>query len=158
MEEQLIAIMTAALLQAGIIEATTPAAAVPIFRQGSLGESEIYPDTFLTFWNGGEAESTAYDNDTATVVWRFDVNAYSTDAGTVYSLTDLLRHLLKRAGWQTPDRGHDVASDEITHTGRGISVTYLKTLQPNAEPEPTPTPTPTPEPEAEQEPGPQPTN
>lgn len=155
MEDQLIAIMTQALMQMGIIEADTPEKNVPIFRQGSLGESQEYPDTFLTYWNGGEAEATAYDNDTATVVWRYDANAYSTDPATVYNLIALLRHLLKSAGWQTPDRGHDVATDEITHTGRGLSVTYLKTFTPNAEPEPTPTPTPEPTPEPELEPEPQ---
>lgn len=129
MEDQLIEIMTAALLEAGIITAATPAKEIPIFRQGSLGESESYPPVFLTFWANTEYELTAYDNETATVVWPFQVNAYSTSPAQVYSLTRLLRHLYKAAGWQTPDRGHDVASDENTHTGRGITVTYLTTLQ-----------------------------
>lgn len=129
MEDKLIEIATAALLEAGIITAETPAADVPIFRQGSLGESDRYPDTFITFWANTEYEQTAYDNTTATVVYPYQVNAYSTSAALVYNLVRLLRHLYKAAGWQTPDRGHDVASDEITHTGRGINVTYLKTLQ-----------------------------
>ena len=129
MEDELMAILTAVLLEAGIITADTPAAEIPIFRQGSLGEADIYPDTFLTFWAGTEYETTAYSNTTATVVWPFDVNAYSTSPATVYSLTAAARDAFKAAGWQTPDRGHDVASDEITHTGRGIRITYLKTLQ-----------------------------
>ena len=131
MEEQLIAIMAQTLLEAGIITASTPAVEIPIFRQGSLGETDVYPDTFMTFWNNNETGMTAYDNDTATVVWSFDANAYSTDPATVYSLTADLRRKLKAAGWQTPDRGHDVGSDEQTHTGRGISVTYLTTYTPN---------------------------
>lgn len=129
MEDKLIEIMTAVLLEAGIITAATPAEEVPIFRQGSLGEDDKYPDTFLTFWNSAESELTAYSNETATVVWRFDANVYSTSAATVYSLARSLRAAMKAAGWQTPDRGHDVGSDEITHTGRGISVTYIETLQ-----------------------------
>ena len=129
MEDKLIEIMTAVLLEAGLISASTPAEEIPIFRQGSLGEEEDYPPTFLTFWNSAETELTAYNNDTGTVVWRFDVNAYSTSASTVYSLTSSLRNALKKAGWQTPDRGHDVGSDEITHVGRGISVTFIETLQ-----------------------------
>lgn len=129
MEDRLIEIMTAVLLEAGIITAATPAEAIPIFRQGSLGEDDKYPDTFLTFWSSAESELTAYSNETATVVWRFDVNVYSTSAATVYSLAGSLRAAIKAAGWQTPDRGHDVGSDEITHVGRGISVTYIETLQ-----------------------------
>lgn len=129
MEDKLIEIMTAVLLETGIITAATPAEAIPIFRQGSLGEDDKYPDTFLTFWGSAESELTAYSNETATVVWRFDVNVYSTSAATVYSLAGSLRAALKAAGWQTPDRGHDVGSDEITHVGRGISVTYIETLQ-----------------------------
>lgn len=138
MEDELIEIMTAALLQENIITASTPAEETPIFRQGSLGEEDLYPDTFLTFWGSAEAEQSAYDNDTATVVWRYDVNAYSTSPAMAYHLAAVLRHLLKKAGWQTPDRGHDVGSDEITHTGRGVSVTYLKTYTPNAAPDPKP--------------------
>lgn len=135
MEDQLIAIMAEVLLAAEIITASTPVVEIPIFRQGSLGEADVYPDTFMTFWNGSESELTAYDNDTATVVWSFDANAYSTDPAKAYSLTAALRKKLKAAGWQTPDRGHDVGSDVITHTGRGISVTYLTTYTPNeAEP------------------------
>lgn len=129
MEDRLIEIMTSVLLAAELITDKTPAEEIPIFRQGSLGESDDYPPTFLTFWGSAESELTAYSNETATVVWRFDVNVYSTSAATVYSLCDSLRAAFKTADWQTPDRGHDVGSDEITHVGRGISVTYLQTLQ-----------------------------
>ena len=130
MEDELITIMTAALLEEKVIDDKTPAEDIPIFRQGSLGENVAYPDTFMTFWCSSEVEQSAYDNGTATIVWRFDANAYSTSVSLVYSLMDTCRKLLKAAGWQTPDRGHDVASDEITHTGRGISVTKLITQNP----------------------------
>lgn len=129
MEDELIEVMTEVLLAAGLITATTPAKLIPIFLQGSLGEDEAYPPTFLTFWNSAETEQTAYNNDTATVVWTYQVNAYSTSADMVYSLLRSLRKALKKAGWQIPDRGHDVGSDEKTHVGRGISATFLKTLQ-----------------------------
>ena len=128
MEDELITILTAVLLTAEIITDKTPAEKIPIFRQGSLGEDEAYPDTFFTFWSGSDNEHSAYDNDTALAVSSFDVNCYSTSASIAYSLTAAARTALKAAGWQTPDRGHDVASDEVTHTGRGISVTYLQTL------------------------------
>lgn len=123
----------------------------PVIRQGSLAPDAAYPATFFTFWNNSDVERSAYDNATALVVWEFDVNVYSNDPSTTYSLLAQARDALKAAGWQTPDRGHDLASDEITHTGRGITVTYLGTV-PEPEPEPEPTPGPEPEPEPTPEP------
>lgn len=93
----------------------------PVFRQGSLSEDEPYPDTFFTFWCNDEYEAAAYDNETKRVTYDFDVNVYSTDPTTVYSLTSSARALLKKNGFVTPSRGYDVGSDEETHTGRGMN-------------------------------------
>ena len=128
----------------------------PVIRQGSLAPDAAYPETFFTFWNRSEEEQSAYDNETALVVHEFDVNVYSTDPATVYSLLGQARDALKAAGWQTPDRGHDIASDEITHTGRGLTCTYIETLTDEPQPEPDPDPTPDPEPEPEPTPTPDP--
>lgn len=98
----------------------------PVIRQGSLGDDEPYPDTFFTFWNNDEFEQSAYDNSTVSVVFSFDVNVYSTDPNTVYDLQQRARKLLKQHDFQTPTRGYDVASDEDSHTGRGMAVTKLK--------------------------------
>ena len=125
----------------------------PVIRQGSLAPDAAYPGTFFTFWNRSEEEQSAYDNETALVVHEYDVNVYSTDPSTVYTLLAQARDALKAAGWQTPDRGHDIASDEITHTGRGLTCTFIETL---TDPEPTPEPTPDPDPEPEPEPTPEP--
>lgn len=97
----------------------------PVIRQGSLAPAEAYPETFFTFWCNSETEQSAYNNETVSVVYDFDVNVYSTSPTTVYELLKAARKTLKQNGWQTPDRGHDVASDEITHTGRGMEVTFL---------------------------------
>lgn len=98
----------------------------PVIRQGSLAENEQYPPTFFTFWNNGEWEQNAYDNQTVTIIHDFDVNVYSDDPAKVYELLTQARSLLKNNGYQTPDRGHDVASDTDTHTGRGINVTTIE--------------------------------
>lgn len=108
---------------------------VPVIRQGSLAPEAAYPATFFTFWNRTEEERSAYDDKTALVVHNFDVNVYSNDPSMTYSLLSQARDALKAAGWQTPERGHDIASDEITHTGRGLTCTFIETL---TEPEPTP--------------------
>ena len=99
----------------------------PVIRQGSLAPDETYPDTFFTFWNNDETEHSAYDNDTANVDYDFDVNVYSTNPDTAYQLLSQARKLLKENGWIIATRGYDVASDEITHIGRGIEILYLKT-------------------------------
>ena len=65
-------------------------------------------------------------NETANVDYDFDVNVYSTDPATAYSLLGQARELLKQNGWIIATRGYDVSSDEITHIGRGMEVMYLK--------------------------------
>jgi hypothetical protein len=97
----------------------------PVYRQGSLAENEPYPPTFFTFWSNGNYEQSAYDNSVMLVISDFDVNVYADDPETVYSLLKQARTLLSHNGYQIPDRGHDLASDVDTHTGRGINVTYL---------------------------------
>lgn len=99
---------------------------MPVIRQGSLGPDETYPDTFFTFWNNDESEHSAYDNDTASVDYSFDVNVYSTDPDTAYSLLTQARKLLKQNNWIIATRAYDLLSDEITHVGRGMEVQYLK--------------------------------
>lgn len=99
----------------------------PVFRQGSLTETEAYPDTFFTFWNNSEDGLSFYDNDVVIVAYDFSVNVYSTDPEKVYNLLAEARRLLKANDWIIVSRGHDVPSDEITHTGRGCEVGYLNT-------------------------------
>jgi len=98
----------------------------PVIRQGSLAPEESYPETFFTFWNNDETEHSAYDNETTSVDWTFQVNVYSIDPDLAYSLLGEARALLKSAGYVAPTRGYDVASDEITHVGRGMVVMYLQ--------------------------------
>ena len=107
----------------------------PVMRQGSLPPDTAYPATFFTFWQRTEEGESYYDNQTASVVYSFDVNVYSSDPETAYSLLASARKLLKQNGWVTPERGRDVSSDEATHIGRGMNVQYLQ-YGADAEPEP----------------------
>lgn len=97
-----------------------------VIRQGSLAEDESYKDTFFTFWNNNEEGQSFYDNETASATYDFDINVYSTDPDKAYTLLDNARNLLKQNGWTIITRAYDVASDEITHIGRGMRITYLK--------------------------------
>ena len=98
----------------------------PVIRQGSLPADKAYPDTFFTFWNSTEDGQSFYDNDTASVVYDFNVNVYSTSPDVAYSTLAAARTLLKSNGWIIATRGYDAASDEITHVGRGMGVQFLE--------------------------------
>ena len=101
----------------------------PVIRQGSLGEDEAYPNTFFTFWNNSEDGDSFYDNETIKIIHDFNVNVYSTDPETTYSLLRNARDLLKTNGWIPIMMGYDIASDEITHTGRGMEISYIEFKQ-----------------------------
>lgn len=98
----------------------------PAMRQGSLSEDESYPDSFFTFWNNDAPDHSHYDNLEYGTAWDFDVNFYSVDPEKTYSVLAKAREELKRRKWIVPGKGYDVASDEVTHTGRGIRVFYLE--------------------------------
>jgi len=99
----------------------------PVFRQGSLTEKQPYPATFITWWNRIEEGTVFSDNKTIEVEHSFDINVYSTSTETIYSLINQIRSTLKENGFVVPDRGHDIASDEPTHTGRGTTAIFLQT-------------------------------
>ena len=98
----------------------------PVRLQGSLAEDEQYPDSFFTFWNNDSSDGSHYDNDAVNYIWDFDVNFYSIDPALVNTVLLDARRLMKTNGWIMSGKGHDLASDEPTHTGRGINVKYIE--------------------------------
>ena len=98
----------------------------PVKRQGSLSSEDAYPSDFFTFWNNDSSDHNHYDNSEYGTNWDFDVNFYSTDPEKTYSVLSSARDLLKSHGWIVSGKGHDVMSDEPTHTGRGMEALYLQ--------------------------------
>jgi len=94
----------------------------PVFQQGSLTEEEPYPESFFTFWNNSSNDGSHYDNDAINFVWSFDVNFYSVDPNLVNTMLVEARTVLRANGFVVSGKGYDLASDEPTHTGRGINV------------------------------------
>ena len=97
----------------------------PIFLQGSLGD-DPYPDSFFTFWNDDSYDEQFYDNAEHSTIWSVDVNFYSTDPALVNSILLDVKRLLKSNKFIVSGAGHDVASDEPTHTGRGLTALYIE--------------------------------
>ena len=99
-----------------------------VFRQGSLSKDESYPETFFTFWNNSENEHSAYDDSTKIIEYNFDINVYSINPSIAYDLIRQTKDLLKANNWIITMFGYDMPSDEITHIGRGMNVTFLENL------------------------------
>lgn len=97
----------------------------PVFRQGSLSDSDAYPDTFITFWCNESPDHAHYNNSEYLTSWDFGVYIYSADPSTCYTLTANIRTALKNAKWIVPSQGYDVQSDEPSHIGRGLDVYRL---------------------------------
>lgn len=97
----------------------------PIIQQGSLNKDDPYPETFFTFWNNDSGE-TNYDDKANNYIWDFDLNVYSNNPELTNSLLLQAKEKLIEAGFIVSGKGYDVASDEITHTGRGINVQIIE--------------------------------
>ena len=96
----------------------------PVILQGSLLPSEKYPDDFFTFWSR-DSGSKFLSNKEVAIYYTYDVNFYSTDPAKVYTVLRATVEKLREAGFIVSGDGHSVVSDEKTHDGRGIEVTYL---------------------------------
>lgn len=98
----------------------------PVRLQGSIQENEAYPDSFFTFWTNDSYDGNHYDNEPISCIWYFDINFYSTDPALVNSILLEAKTLLKQNGFIISGKGYDVASDEPTHTGRGINAYIIE--------------------------------
>lgn len=98
----------------------------PVILQGSLAQGEEYPEHFFTYWQNPGDDSSFYDNKAHCELYDYDVNFYSTDAALVYKMPVTVKQELVKNGFIVPGTGYSVASDEPTHTRRGIHVIYKK--------------------------------
>ena len=98
----------------------------PVLRQGSLAPDDPYPEHFFTFWNNSSDGDGFYDNSETRTIWDFDLNFYSVNPLLTYSKLIDAKTELKNAGFIVSGKGYDVATDEPTHTGRGINILYIE--------------------------------
>lgn len=98
----------------------------PVIIQGSMTKEDEYPASFFTFFNNSTADSAFYNNTESETIWDFDLNFYSNDPSLVNSVLLEAKQLLKAVGFIPDGSGHDVFSDESTHTGRGINLLFIE--------------------------------
>ena len=102
---------------------------LPMYLQGSLSADDAYPAEFFTFWNNYTTDAAFYDDTETETIWNFDLNFYSTDPVRVNTVLLQAKTALKAVGFIPDGSGHDVVSDEPTHTGRGLTLLYLQKVR-----------------------------
>ena len=102
---------------------------LPVILQGSLSAADEYPDAFFTFWNNYTTDDAFFDNTESETIWNFDLNYYSNDPASVNTVLVQAKQLLKQVGFIPDGSGHDVLSDEPTHTGRGMTLLFIEKVR-----------------------------
>lgn len=111
-----------------LIETLTAKFGYPVMLQGSMLPSEQYPEHFFTFWNDSADGTSFYSNQEGAILWKYSLNFYSSDPEAVSSTLIEAKNVLKEVGFIATGGGYSVASDEPTHTGRGITVRYRQNI------------------------------
>lgn len=99
-----------------------------VFLQGTMDDSEGYPENFITFWTNNTDDNSHFDNDVTSIVWSFNVFYYSNDPSNVNSVPLQIRAALKDAGFIPQGKGFDFPSDIPTHTGWVTEYIYREDL------------------------------
>ena len=89
----------------------------PVILQGSMAEDEQYPESFITFQTTGSYEQGFYDGNAYGTQWQFAVIFYTSRPELLSTMPMQIYTDLKAAGWIPQGKGHDILSDEPTHTG-----------------------------------------
>ena len=101
----------------------------PVYLQGSMSDTEAYPQSFFTYWNNDTSDSAFYDNSESETIWDFDLNFYSSDPTTVNTTLITAKSALRAVGFICQGAGYDVVSDEKTHTGRGMNISFIQKIK-----------------------------
>lgn len=112
-----------------LIDTLTEEFQLPVILQGSLAADDAYPAAFFTFWNNYSTDDGFYDNEESETIWNFDLNYYSDDPASVNTVLLQAKRILKAVGFIPDGSGHDVLSDEPSHTGRGMTLFYIEKVR-----------------------------
>lgn len=98
----------------------------PYYLQGSLSDEDAYHPAFFTFMNTETEDARFFDNEETATIWNLELFFYSDDPALVNGIFKTMKPDLKAAGFIVNGQGFDVLSDEPSHTGRGIDITYIE--------------------------------
>lgn len=100
----------------------------PVRLQGSLAPNKPIPEHFFTYWNNAADGLSFYENNEHAIAWEYSLNFYSIDPEKVNTALLEAKKLLKAAGFVVTGAGYSLASDDPTHTGRGILIHYREKI------------------------------
>lgn len=109
-----------------LLYGTLEAQGLPVYLQGSMADDESYPEQFITYQNIATDGGMYYDNREGVVVWSYNVAIYATRPDVAQSTLMKVRDELRALDFVASGAGHDMISDEPTHTGRGLDVLYVE--------------------------------
>lgn len=109
-----------------LLYSTLEAQGLPVYLQGSMADDESYPEQFITYQNLATDGGMYYDNQEGAVVWSYNVAVYATRPDVAQSTLMKIRDELRALDFVASGAGHDMISDEPTHTGRGLDVLYVE--------------------------------
>ena len=98
----------------------------PVYLHGSIAEDMPYPERFITFLTLDSPDVEHFDGEAWGTSWSYQICNYGTDPLTVAEDAAAIRGLLKEAGFIPQGKGHDLPSDEPTHTGWVTEYLYLE--------------------------------
>lgn len=99
-----------------------------VYLQGSMNPADAYPSEFITFFVVQTDDLAHFDNDVCAVGWGFAVIYYSVDPAQVNTKPFEIAAALKAAGFIQQGKGHDIPSDEDTHTGWAMDFMCVERL------------------------------
>jgi hypothetical protein len=99
-----------------------------VYLQGTIHPDVMYPSELVTFWTPSTDAAAHFDNAVTTINWTFSVIYYSDDPAKVNTKPFEIAAALKAAGFVQQGRGHDIPSDEATHTGWAMDFVCVERL------------------------------
>lgn len=97
---------------------------IEVYEQGSITDTESYPDNFFTYWNDETEDAEHYDNKGHACIWYFTVDFYSINPLVCTTMLLKAKELLVKNGWTVDGKGKDIYSDSKNHSGRRIEAIY----------------------------------
>lgn len=101
---------------------------LPFRRQGTYGENEEYPPTFMTYWNINSPFEDYGDDSEHSIVHEYMIYLYSLDESELYSRLDEFIRLAKTQNFIVQGKGQDITCDDKRYVGRALRIYYRENI------------------------------